>query len=213
MAGSYHAGKFLRPHGKSGKVYFPEDGTAYFRTTASRYGAIKPIENHLLAGRDILRELTDDGSMQVNAWMVLLHNTLLGTEHPEAAVANAFGDRYVYALCPSHPDSRAYAIGQYHFAHYRQSLIAKEHVFGATQTDAFSAKLARNLRIARRGTLAAGKYADVVVFNADSIIDHATFEKPHQYATGVEFVTVNGTVVLDRGVHTGARPGAIVTRQ
>jgi hypothetical protein len=32
MAGSYHAGKFLRPHGKSGKVYFPEDGTAYFRT-------------------------------------------------------------------------------------------------------------------------------------------------------------------------------------
>lgn len=114
MAGSYHAGKFLRPHGKSGKVYFPEDGTAYFRTTASRYGAIKPIENHLLAGRDILRELTDDGSMQVNAWMVLLHNTLLGTEHPEAAVANAFGDRYVYALCPSHPDSRAYAIGLAH---------------------------------------------------------------------------------------------------
>src|SRR5688500_17183324 len=44
----------------------------------------------------------------------------------------------------------AYAIGQYHLAHYRQSLIAKEHVLGATQTDAFGAKLARHLRIARR---------------------------------------------------------------
>jgi len=42
---------------------------------------------------------------------VLLHNTLLGTQHSEATVANAFGDRYVYSLCPSHPESRAYAIG------------------------------------------------------------------------------------------------------
>ena len=40
-----------------------------------------------------------------------LHNTLLGTRHPEATVANAFGDRYVYSLCPSHPEARAYAMG------------------------------------------------------------------------------------------------------
>ncbi len=110
MAGSYHAGKFLRPHGKNGKVYFPEDGTAYFKTDPSRYGAIKPVENHLLKERDVMRELCGQG-VQVNAWMVLLHNTLLGTMHPEATVANAFGDRYVYSLCPSHPDARAYAIG------------------------------------------------------------------------------------------------------
>ena len=57
MAGSYHAGKFLRPHGKAGKVYFPEDGTAYFRTDPSRYGAIKPVENASLKDRDVLREL------------------------------------------------------------------------------------------------------------------------------------------------------------
>jgi hypothetical protein len=110
MAGSYHAGKFLRPHGKAGKVYFPEDGTAYFRTTPSRYGAIRPVENHLVAERDVMRELCD-GPLRVNAWMVLLHNTLLGSRHPEATVANAFGDRYVYSLCPSHPDARAYALG------------------------------------------------------------------------------------------------------
>jgi hypothetical protein len=110
IAGSYHAGKFLRPHGKTGKVYFPEDGTAYFKTTAARYGAIKPVENRLLKEHDVMRELCN-GPLQVNAWMVLLHNTLLGTLHPEATVANAFGDRYVYSLCPSNPDARAYAIG------------------------------------------------------------------------------------------------------
>ena len=114
IAGSYHAGKFLRPHGKGGKVYFPEDGTAYFKTDPQRYGAIKPIENHMLAARDVMRELTDNGSMQVNAWMVLLHNTLLGTRYPHATVANAFGDRYIYALCPSNPEARAYAIGLAH---------------------------------------------------------------------------------------------------
>jgi N-acyl-D-amino-acid deacylase len=43
-----------------------------------------------------------------------------------------------------------------------------------------------------------------------SLFDHATFEKPDQYATGVSDVIVNGQVVLDQGRHTGARPGAIV---
>ena len=58
ITGSYHAGKFLRPHGKGGKVYFPEDGTIYFKPDLSRYGAIKPVENSLLSsGQDIVREL------------------------------------------------------------------------------------------------------------------------------------------------------------
>ncbi|MBV9907467.1 MAG: hypothetical protein JOY52_07875, partial [Hyphomicrobiales bacterium] len=53
IVGSYHAGKFLRPHGKSGKVYFPEDGTVYFKPDLSRYGAIKPVENSLISsGKD-----------------------------------------------------------------------------------------------------------------------------------------------------------------
>jgi hypothetical protein len=111
MAGSYHAGKFLRPHGRSGKVYFPEDGTVYFHANHARYGAIKPVANKMLKERDVLRELADGKRMAVNVWLVLLHNTLLGGLHPEAAVANAFGDRYVYSLCPAAPEARAYAIG------------------------------------------------------------------------------------------------------
>ncbi len=111
MAGSYHAGKFLRPRGKAGKVYFPEDGTTYFNADPSRYGAIKPAPNGLLRQSDVLRELTDHGGIAVNVWLVLLHNTLLGMAHPHAVVRNAFGDPYYYNLCPSNPDARAYAIG------------------------------------------------------------------------------------------------------
>jgi len=110
MAGSYHAGKFLRPHGKHGKVYFPEDGTVYFKSDATRYGAIKPVPNSLLTGTDVLSELAAS-NMQVNVWLVLLHNTRLGMAHPDSVVRNALGDPYYYNLCPSAPDARAYAIG------------------------------------------------------------------------------------------------------
>ena len=111
IAGSYHAGKFMRPHGKAGKVYFPDDGTVYFNADPSRYGAIKPVANGLVGERDVLRELTDKSGMAVNVWLVLLHNTRLGMAHPDAVVRNAFGDPYFYNLCPSAPEARAYAVG------------------------------------------------------------------------------------------------------
>ncbi len=69
---------------------------------------------------------------------------------------------------------------------------------------------AGNLKIKRRGLLKPGYYADVVVFDADEIVDHATFDEPHQYATGVIHVFVNGTQVLRDGEHTGAKPGRVV---
>jgi N-acyl-D-aspartate/D-glutamate deacylase len=61
-----------------------------------------------------------------------------------------------------------------------------------------------------RGLLRPGLAADITVFDAGAVIDHATFEKPHQYPTGIEYVIVNGQVVLEKGRHTGARPGQIL---
>jgi len=69
---------------------------------------------------------------------------------------------------------------------------------------------AQNLKLHRRGTLEAGNFADVVVFDALTITDHATFEEPHQYATGMVHVFVNGTQVLADGEPTGATPGRVV---
>jgi len=69
---------------------------------------------------------------------------------------------------------------------------------------------AENLRIDRRGKLEAGYFADVVVFDPMAIQDHATFVEPHQYATGMVHVFVNGEQVLQDGEHTGATPGRVV---
>lgn len=110
IAASYHAGKFLRPHGPAGKVYFPEDGTVYFDASPSRYGSIKPVISRLTRERDVLREITSDRRVAANVWLVLLHNSRLGETYPESTVRNAFGDPYVYSLCPSAPDAREYAI-------------------------------------------------------------------------------------------------------
>ncbi|MEE9219585.1 MAG: D-aminoacylase [Acidobacteriota bacterium] len=69
---------------------------------------------------------------------------------------------------------------------------------------------AGNLNLDRRGSLAAGSFADVVVFDPGTIQDHATYDAPHQYSTGMVHVFVNGVQVLDGGEHTGATPGRVV---
>lgn len=73
-----------------------------------------------------------------------------------------------------------------------------------------SALPAENLKLDRRGLLQKGNFADVVIFDPAKIQDHATFEKPHQYSTGVAHVFVNGVQVLRDGEPTGKRPGQVV---
>lgn len=110
LACAYHAGKFIRPKGQSGKVFFPEDGTVYFHPSPALYGEIKPVPNSLLQQRDVLRELGETSDLAADAWLVLLHNTRLGQAYPQATVVNACGDRYIYNLCPSAPAVREYAV-------------------------------------------------------------------------------------------------------
>jgi N-acyl-D-amino-acid deacylase len=69
---------------------------------------------------------------------------------------------------------------------------------------------AENLRIRERGSLKPGFFADIAVFDPNTIQDHATYERPHQYATGMVHVFVNGEPVLRDGEHTGAKPGRVV---
>jgi len=69
---------------------------------------------------------------------------------------------------------------------------------------------ATNLKIKKRGALKVGFYADLAIFNANKIQDHATFENPQQYSTGMVHVFVNGIQVLKNGEHTGALPGRVV---
>jgi N-acyl-D-amino-acid deacylase len=69
---------------------------------------------------------------------------------------------------------------------------------------------AETLKLNRRGWLKTGYFADVVVFDPAKVRDDATFDKPHQYSSGVVHVIVNGVPVLKDGEHTGAKPGRVV---
>ena len=107
----------------------------------------------------------------------------------------------------SNPHPRAYG----NFARLFAKYVRDEKVI--TVEDAvkrLTSLPAQTMKIASRGLLQPGYFADVVVFDPAAIQDHATFEKPHQYSTGVTHVFVNGVQVLRDGEHTGARPGRVV---
>jgi N-acyl-D-amino-acid deacylase len=111
------------------------------------------------------------------------------------------------AFLKSNPHPRAYG----NFARLLGKYVRDEKVISLEKAIRRLTSLpAENLKINDRGTLTPGHFADVVVFDPTTIADHATFDKPHQYATGMIHVFVNGTQVLKDGEHTGAKPGAVV---
>ncbi len=107
----------------------------------------------------------------------------------------------------SNPHPRAYG----NFARLLGKYVRQEQLISLQEAirklTSFPASI---LSIDRRGSLLKGYYADIVVFDPETIIDNATFEDAHQYAAGVYHVFVNGTQVLRDGEHTGAMPGRVV---
>lgn len=69
---------------------------------------------------------------------------------------------------------------------------------------------AARLKLKDRGRLATGCFADIVVFDPLTVNDQATFNQPHQYPSGIEWVLVNGVVVIHKGQHTRATPGRVI---
>jgi N-acyl-D-amino-acid deacylase len=107
----------------------------------------------------------------------------------------------------SNPHPRAYG----NFARLLGRYVRERNVIPLERAVHQLAQLpATNLKLRRRGSLAPGYFADVVVFDPNTITDHATFAEPHQYATGMVHVFVNGTQVVRDGQHTGATPGRVV---
>ena len=72
---------------------------------------------------------------------------------------------------------------------------------------------AQKIGLRDRGLLKEGFYADIVIFDPERIIDKATFTDPHQYPEGIEYVIVNGEIVVEKGEHTGAQAGMVLRRR
>lgn len=112
-----------------------------------------------------------------------------------------------FVLSSTHP--RAYG----NFARLLGRYVREERIIPMEEAIRRLTSLpAGNLRVARRGLVAPGYFADIVVFDPSTIIDTATFEDPHHLATGVRDVWVNGVAAVRGGEHTGATPGRFVKR-
>ena len=106
---------------------------------------------------------------------------------------------------PTHP--RAYG----NFARLLGKYVRDEKVITLEEAIRRLTSLpAANLKIEKRGSLKPGYYADLAIFDPAKVQDHATFENPHQYSSGMVHVFVNGTQVLRDGEHTNAKPGRFV---
>ncbi len=150
----------------------------------------------------------DDSRIQVVYFSMSEANIKKKLALPYMAVcsdAGSYTNEGVFLEQSTHP--RAYGS----FARLLSHFVREEKVISLEEAIRRLTSLpAENLRLKQRGALKPGYFADVVVFDASNIQDHATFEDPHQYATGVEHVFVNGTQVISEGEHTGATPGRFV---
>lgn len=121
--------------------------------------------------------------------------------------AGSLAPEGVFLNTSTHP--RAYGS----FARLLGKYVRDEHAVSLSDAvRRLTALPAENLGLSGRGRLTPGYFADVVVFDPATIQDHATFERPHQYASGVSHVFVNGVHVLRDGEHTGALPGRVLRR-
>lgn len=117
----------------------------------------------------------------------------------------SFSDAKIFEEWGTHPrafGTFARALGKYS---REEKLVPLEEVIRR-----MTSLPATNLKIKNRGQLKTGYFADIAIFNANEIIDKATYDEPKQYAVGLSHVFVNGVQVLRNGEHTGAMPGRIV---
>lgn len=150
----------------------------------------------------------DDSRIQVVYFSMSEANIKKKLALPYMAVcsdAGSYTNEGVFLEQSTHP--RAYGS----FARLLSHFVREEKVISLEEAIRRLTSLpAENLQLKRRGWLKTGYFGDVVVFDASQIQDHATFEAPHQYTTGVEQVLVNGIQVIANGTHTGATPGRFV---
>ena len=155
---------------------------------------------------DLLIE--DNAATEVAVFGMSEPDVRLALQQPWVSVCNdSHGTAPDGLLGQEHPHPRAYGT----FPRILRKYVRED---GALMLpDAirkFSALPAARLRLADRGVIKTGMWADVVVFNADAITDLATFDKPNQLSEGMQYVLVNGVPVIDHGRMTNALPGKVV---
>ena len=152
--------------------------------------------------------IEDDSRVDVSYFMMSENNVRRKVAQPWISFGSDAGAPAAEGVfLQSNPHPRAYGT----FARVLGKYVRDEQVLSLPEAVRRMTSLpAANIGIQGRGRLAEGRYADVVVFDPETVADRATFEEPHQYAVGIEQVFVNGVQVIRDGEHTGATPGRVV---
>lgn len=184
-----------------------------------RSDALKPLIGKTLAEVSAMRGssaedtiidliIEDDSRVDTAYFLMSEDNVELGLSQPWTTLgsdAESSAPEGIFLKSSTHP--RAYGNFARFLGHYvrdRKLMSLEEGIHRLTGMPA------TNWKLRDRGCLAQGCYADIVIFDPDTIIDHSTYDKPMQLATGVNDVFVNGVQVLDNGTHTGAKPGQVI---
>jgi N-acyl-D-amino-acid deacylase len=165
---------------------------------------VKPIEALLR----LLEE--EEGSVQIIGHGMSADNVERVLGHPLVMVGSDGSSMApVGRAAESRPHPRSYGA----FARVLAYYVRERHTLSLAQAvRKMTSMPADQIGLGDRGRIARGKQADLVVFDPATAKDQATFESPHQYATGMPYVIVNGTLVVENGRHTGAKPGSALRR-
>jgi dihydroorotase/N-acyl-D-amino-acid deacylase len=152
--------------------------------------------------------LIEDPPMEVAVFGMSEPDVALALQQPWVSIDNdSAGTSPEGLLGQEHPHPRAYGT----FPRILRKYVREEHKL--TLEDAirkFSALPAQRMRLADRGVLKAGMWADLVIFDPATVRDLATFDHPNQLSQGMDYVLVNGVPVIDQGKMTGAKPGKVL---
>jgi len=115
VTASYHSAKDLLVHNPIRRIFFHESGVVYFRPDDALYAStpLRPVQAALATKRDLVQETVHAAAargMRSWAWVVFLHNSRLGLQHPELCIETAYGDRLVHSLCPSQRSVQRYCV-------------------------------------------------------------------------------------------------------
>jgi len=160
----------------------------------------------------ILRLLiTQEGSVKVVVPAMFEEDVELIMQHPDTMISSdgkAVSPRGRYAQL--HPHPRYYGA----FPRVLGRYVREKGILDLPEAIRKMTSLPANrLGLKDRGTIAEGQAADIVILNPNTVVDRATFEQPSQFPQGIEYVFVNGDLVVEEGEHTGRYPGRLLKRQ
>lgn len=165
---------------------------------------VKETEVTFDTAAELIMELVDAGNCSAVYHAMQESDVVNIMQHPVTMVSSDGGIEAPGANAP-HPRNYgtfARVIGRY---------VREQKVLTLTEAVRKMARLpADRIGLSDRGRIEPGAYADIAIFDANSVIDTATFEQPHQYAPGMHYVFVNGELALDAGEMTGAKPGRVL---